>query len=113
METFGRRDNYNVVKSIRFSNVTIQGMDCICIIYHIYQYHYLYDMFHSFSLCVIKMHLPDLLNVNVNVYSKVTVAMEGRLELEVVTSFEGLRSGEKYTKVARFALDASGRFQDL
>ena len=54
-----------------------------------------------------------MLNVNVNVYSKVTLVMEARLELEVVTIFEGLRSGEKYSKVARFMLDANGRFQDL
>jgi hypothetical protein len=27
METFGRVDKYNVVKSIRVSNVTVQGMD--------------------------------------------------------------------------------------
>jgi len=79
METFGRRDKYNVVKAIRLSNVTVQ----------------------------------DLLNVNVNVTSKVVLVMEGRVELEIVTAFEGLRSGEKYTKAARFLLEASGRFQDL
>jgi hypothetical protein len=55
----------------------------------------------------------DLANVNVNAYSKVTLVMEGRVELEVVTIFEGMRSGEKYSKVARFLLDATGRFQDL
>lgn len=54
-----------------------------------------------------------MLNVNVNVCSKVTLIMEGRVELEVVTLFEGLRSGEKYTKIAKFLLDATGRFQDM
>jgi hypothetical protein len=55
----------------------------------------------------------ELLNVNVNVHSKVTLVMEGAAELEVTVGFEGLRSAEKYLKVNRFQIDANGRFQDL
>jgi len=79
METFGRRDKYNVIKCIRLSNVNVQ----------------------------------ELLNVNVTVVSKVVLVMEGCAELEVVVTFEGLRSAEKYLKTNRFQMDATGRFQDL
>jgi len=59
------------------------------------------------------VNVQELLNVNVDVHSKVTLAMEGAVELEVVVSFEGLRSAEKYLKTNRFQLDATGRFLDL
>jgi len=59
------------------------------------------------------VNVPELQNVNVTVVSKVTLMMEGLVELEVNVELEGLRSAEKYLKTDRFRLEANGRFQDV
>jgi len=83
METFGRRDKYAVVKSLRISNVTVAEISSM----NLEVYSVVKDMRDSGTV--------------------------QEIEAEVVVLFDGLKTMETYTKVNRFLIKGDGGFFDV
>lgn len=83
METFGRRDTYSVIKSVRLSNVNVSELMNI-----------------NVSVYSIICEMRDNGSVQ-------------EMEVEVVVDFDGMKSFETYKKSNRFLMTGAGVFSDI